>query len=423
MIKILTKIVSSSKYHHLQLSSLSLSSSLSSSISSSLSSLSSSSSSSTTSSSSSSTTKPTNVVVLGTGALGLYYGGRLLEHELTNSIPHVNVKFIGRNYHKICNDLGYSIKSIDGNISFLPNQVKGKFYNNSITLIDNRIDWIIVTIKSYAITNSIREILDPLVSSNPYIRIILIINGYGVDRLFKEWYGADKVFVTLAFTCINRIFNKDNSNNITSVLIDHIAVGHLLIGHCTNDPNELIKVKELFSNSKIRVETTDSLIKSIWSKLCWNIPFSGLSVAMGAITTDVIAKDMHLRSLATNIMEEVIELANDDIKEYYTDLNIDPKAYLIDQSFKDIMWKYTDDMGVYKTSSSLDLVNNQELEVEYLFTNVWNRAIHHSKKKGSNRKSLYPYIDHLMKTVHAIAAISKQKRLQNVKWTPICWND
>ena len=418
MIKILTKIVSSTKHHHLQLSSLS-SLSLSSSLS----------SSSLLSSSSSSSS--TNVVVLGTGALGLYYGGRLLEHELTNSIPRLNVKFIGRNYYKTCNDLGYSIKSIDGNISFLPNQVKGKFYNDSQSLIDNNIDkdnttidWVIITIKSYAINNSIREILDPLVSSNPNIRIILIINGYGVDRYFKEWYGDDKVFVTLAFTCINRIFNKDNNNNITSVLIDHTAVGHLLIGHCTNDPTELIKVKELFSNSKIRVETTDSLLKSIWSKLCWNIPFSGLSVAMGAITTDVIAKDKNLRSLATNIMEEVIELANDDITEYYTDLNIDPKAYLIDQNFKDIMWKYTDFMGAYKTSSSLDLVNNQELEIEYMFTNVWNRAIHHTnKKKGSNGKSLYPYIDHLMKTVHAVHAISKQKRLHNIKWTPTCWND
>lgn len=370
-----------------------------------------------------------NLAVLGTGAVGLYYGGRLLESELLNS-SKINVKFIARNYYKACNDLGFSITSIDGDKVFTPYDVKKKFYNDPVSLLnsykDNNstVDWIIVTIKSYAINEKIKSVLDPLVSSNPNIRILLIINGYGVERLFKEWYGSERVFVSLAFTCINRILTKDSSNAITSVLIDHTAVGHLLIGHCNNNTYELEKVKQLFENSKIRVNTTESLIRSVWLKLTWNICFNGMTVALGGVTTDIIAKDEYLRSLATKIMTEIIELANDDIRDFYTSLNIDATKYFIDQNHIDIMWKYTDEMGKYKTSSALDLANNTELEIEYLFTNVWHRAIFHSKKKCNelaikdNNKSFYPYIDHLMKMIHGINNIAQLKRKLKHLWHP-----
>ena len=375
--------------------------------------------------------KKTNVVVVGTGAIGLYYGGRLLESELLNQ--KINIKFLARNYYKVCNDLGFRIQSIDGNKVFEAHQVKDKFYNDAVSLLnsykDNKspvIDWVIVAVKSYAINENIRNLLDPLISSNPNVRILLIINGYGVERLFKTWYGSDRVFVSLAFTCINRILTKDN-NTISSVVIDHTAVGHLLIGHCSNNNLELAKVKELFSNSKIRVDTSESLIKSVWMNLSWNVCFNGMTVALGAVTTDIIAKDEHLRSLATNVMKEIIELANDDIKDFYIDQNVDATKYFIDESHIDIMWKYTDEMGSYKTSSAIDLVNNTELEVEYIFTNVWNRAIYHSKKKcralGMNDdKSFYPYIDHLMKMIHGINSIATKKRNLNIKWNATWWN-
>jgi ketopantoate reductase len=152
-----------------------------------------------------------------------------------------------------------------------------------------------------------------------------------------------------------------------------------------------------------------------------------MTVALGAVTTDIIAKDEHLRSLATNVMKEIIELANDDIKDFYIDQNVDATKYFIDESHIDIMWKYTDEMGSYKTSSAIDLVNNTELEVEYIFTNVWNRAIYHSKKKcralGMNDdKSFYPYIDHLMKMIHGINSIATKKRNLNIKWNATWWN-
>jgi len=357
-----------------------------------------------------------NVLMYGSGAIGLYYGGRLLEKEITNTNSNTNVKFIARSYYEICKENGYTIKSIDGDINFSSNQVKDKFYNDSISLInsnkDNLIDYLIITIKSYAINENIKSMIDPLIKCNPNLKIILIINGYGVDKSFVQWYGSKRVFVTLAFTCINRIF----SNN--SLIIDHSAVGHLLIGHCDNDIHELQKMKEIFSNSKIRVETTDSLLKSIWSKLVWNITFNGLSLSLGGVTTDIIANDKYLRHLATNLMREIIELANKDIHDFYSNRNIDEKKYLIDEStYIETMWKYTDNMGKYKTSSAIDLVNGSELEIEYLFSNVWNRAKYFSKNNNS-----YPYLDQLLSVIHGISNIANKKRKLCIKWNPIDFN-
>lgn len=364
--------------------------------------------------------KKYNVLVYGSGAVGLYYGGRLLEKELETSnkteFSKINVKFIARSYYNVCKDFGYSIKSIDGDIKFTSNQVQGKFFNDSISFIksnqDTLTDYLIITIKSYAINENIKEVIDPLIKVNPKMKIILIINGYGVENKFVEWYGSKRIFVTLAFTCINRIF----SNN--ALVIDHSAVGHLLIGHCENDNSELQKLKEIFINSKIKVDTTDSLIRSVWTKLCWNLTFNGLSVSLGGVTTDIIAKDKYLRELATNIMLEVIALANEDIHEFYSNRNIDYKKYLIDESYIETMWKYTDSMGPYITSSAMDLVNGNELEIEYLFTNVWCRAKKLSSLRNKNNNNSYPYLDQLFSVVHGISNIASKKRQSGVKWSP-----
>ena len=55
-----------------------------------------------------------------------------------------------------------------------------------------------------------------------------------------------------------------------------------------------------------------------WEKLCWNIPFNGLAVGMGGITTDKICSDADLRALARDLMNEVISASHLDAQDRYS---------------------------------------------------------------------------------------------------------
>lgn len=59
-----------------------------------------------------------------------------------------------------------------------------------------------------------------------------------------------------------------------------------------------------------QVTATPSLLRSRWLKLCWNIPFNGMAVSLGGVTTDVIVTDPDLRLIADDVMKDVIDLAN-----------------------------------------------------------------------------------------------------------------
>jgi ketopantoate reductase len=75
----------------------------------------------------------------------------------------------------------------------------------------------------------------------------------------------------------------------------------------------------------------------------WNLPFNGVSVAMGGITVDKIVLDPGLRQLADKIMDETIATANADLaKNGYGE-----SFYLSDQD-KRQMFDLSDNMGPCK---------------------------------------------------------------------------
>ena len=52
--------------------------------------------------------------------------------------------------------------------------------------------------------------------------------------------------------------------------------------------------------------------EALWRKLCWNVPFNGLSIVGGGITTDLILNSPALRNRAEKLMKEIQSAA----KEY-----------------------------------------------------------------------------------------------------------
>ena len=92
-------------------------------------------------------------------------------------------------------------------------------------------DWIICALKSNSISNSpdsIHDLISPLVGSKS--RILILMNGLGCEKKFCEWFGEEKVFGGMAFTCINREYTKYKGEDSDYLTVNHIAFGAVLIG-------------------------------------------------------------------------------------------------------------------------------------------------------------------------------------------------
>jgi 2-dehydropantoate 2-reductase len=150
--------------------------------------------------------------------------------------------------------------------------------------------------------------------------------------------------------------------------VHHLAYGTVTLGHYQDNPAEIEKALRLWSGSKVSVVPTPSLLKARWEKLCWNIPFSGLCVAGGGITTDRIMSDNGLRAAAKSLMEEVICAGNADLADH------GERAAIERETLIDSMFKKTSTMGAYRPSTMIDFVEGKAMEIEAIFGEPLRRA-------------------------------------------------
>jgi len=283
------------------------------------------------------------IAVIGAGAVGGYYGARLAEagHEV-----HFLVR---RDYHAVTAG-GLKVTSPDGDFALTSPHIA----KNSEEIGPS--DWVICALKSSSLHDA-HKLVQPCVG--PGTRILVLMNGLGLEEQFADWFGAERIFGGLAFTCINR--GKPG-------YIHHLAYGAVTIGHFQDNPPELETGLSLWSGSKVRVLPAVSLLRARWEKLCWNIPFSGLCVAAGGITTDRILQDPGLYAAAHNLMEEVIAAGNADLEFHGRSLRIDR------DSMTDSMFARTSTMGAYRPSTMIDYVEGRAMEIESMFAEPLRRA-------------------------------------------------
>mmetsp|Transcript_12772 Transcript_12772/g.35400 ORF Transcript_12772/g.35400 Transcript_12772/m.35400 type:complete len:215 (-) Transcript_12772:177-821(-) len=185
------------------------------------------------------------------------------------------------------------------------------------------------------------------------------MNGIGIEEVLSSKFPSNPILGGMAFACINR---GDPG------FVIHSAYGILQIGHFGDDQAILEEVQALFSGSKVEVNLCPSYLVARWDKLCWNLPFNGVAVAMGGVTVDVIARDPDLRAQAVDVMKEVVAVANADLRHHGVAQQLDEAAVV------ERMFGFTDKLGPYRTSTMVDLCEKRQLEIEFLFLVPLQRA-------------------------------------------------
>ena len=278
-----------------------------------------------------------SVAIVGSGAIGLYYGGRLAQ-------AGEDVRFLMRSDYEAISKGGLTVESVHGDFR-LP-QVKAYRTPEEI----GPVDLVIVAWKATA-NHQLAEILPPLLHAGT--QVLTLQNGLGNCETLAEIVGPERVLGALCFVCINRI---------SPGLVNHSAGGRITVGEMKPDETgRAAEIEKRFRAAGIQAFAVENLEKSQWEKLVWNIPFNGLSVAEGGVTTDVLLASEETEKEMRSLMTEVISAANAQglgLSTELIDFNIDR----------------TRPMGPYRTSSMIDFVEGREVEVAPIWEEPLKRA-------------------------------------------------
>ena len=283
------------------------------------------------------------VAVIGAGAVGSYYGARLAQagHD---------VHFLMRRDYDAVKAAGLHITSPRGDMDFPSPAIARRPQEIG------PVDWVLCALKATSIDAG-RELIEPCIG--PGTRILVLMNGLGLEERFGEWFGRERIFGGMAFTCVNRGAPGE---------VHHLAYGEVVVGHLLDDASEVERALALWAPAQVEFTGAPSLREARWEKLCWNIPFNGLCVAAGGVMTDVIVDDPDLRAAARATMEEVIAAGNADLESRGEGARLDGQEIVAR------MFTFTDQMGPYKPSTMIDYVEGRAIEVEAMFAAPLARA-------------------------------------------------
>jgi 2-dehydropantoate 2-reductase len=271
------------------------------------------------------------IAIVGSGAVGAYYGGRLAQHG------H-DVHFLLRSDYAAVREHGWRVKSAAGDFALPPSAVRA--YDDPPKM--PKADLVIVTLKTTA-NDQFEPLIAPLLKDGT--SILTLQNGLGNEERLGELFGVERVMGGMCFVCINRVGPGQ---------IEHISEGLITIAEFRGPASDRARrIAEMMSASQIPTRVLDDLRYGRWDKLVWNVPFNGLSAVMNLTTDRLIASETGA-SLVRAIMREVIDAAR-AVGANLPDALIEAKI------------AQTRGMGPYKTSMHLDLLAGRPMEVEAIF--------------------------------------------------------
>ena len=193
------------------------------------------------------------IAVVGTGAIGSYYGGKPAYHD---------------------DDVCFLVRSGFGEIKRLGIQVRGKKESFSLAKVRayktteaiGPCDLVLIALKA---TNNdvLPELIPPLLHEST--ALLTLQNGLGNEEFLARHFGDERVLGGLCFICLNRV---------SPGVIEHFDYGSLTIGEFTGFPKPRTHdIASEFKRCGVVCNVVENLLRERWRKLVWNVPFNGLS--------------------------------------------------------------------------------------------------------------------------------------------------
>lgn len=300
------------------------------------------------------------LALVGPGAVGLYYGGRIANTGRSLSVL-ARSDFVALSKH------GIRIRMVDPVSHELSSAMQVP-----LDVVTNRadglaaVDCVIIAAKTTvndALLEPLREIVEP-----GHTIILSLQNGMGNAEFFGRHFPENPILAGLCFVCVNRT---------EPGCVENYHPGRVEIGSLNDRwPEETQALVELFNQSGVLTKHADRLNGALWRKLCWNVPFNGISIAAGGITTDKIMVDPALKQNALELMLEVKAAAS-------------LEGHKISDEFIEGQFTVTEKMGAYKPSSLIDYLAAKPVELE----SIWGEPLRRGRSLGLDMSKLAALYD------------------------------
>ena len=267
--------------------------------------------------------------VIGTGAIGGYYGAKLAR-------AGQEVHFLFRSDYEYVKENGLQVDSCDGSF-----HIQANAYISTEDM--PKCDVVLVCLKS--VNNSkLLTLLPPLLHSDTLV--VLIQNGIGVEQDVQQMFPQVQLCAGLAFIC---------SAKTEPGRINHQCYGSInLANYSCHDVSLFEAVVREFREAGIETGEVE-YHEARWKKAVWNMPFNGMTVALHA-QTDELLKHPSTRQLIRDQMMEVVGASRA--------LGVSG----VDEAFVEKMIQMTDEMTPYSPSMRLDYDFHRPMEIHYLYT-------------------------------------------------------
>ncbi|ROR01792.1 2-dehydropantoate 2-reductase [Desulfosoma caldarium] len=282
-----------------------------------------------------------DVLVVGAGAIGGYYGGRLAQGGACVSV-------VARSDYAVVVREGIRIQSPAGDFHFRPDRVVREAED-----LGRYPDVILVGLK---VLEHIRP--EELIrgAMGPKTSVLLIQNGVDVERPVAEAFPENEILSGLAFICVHRT---------APGYVLHQDYGRLVLGRYPQGASSTAeKLAEIFRRAGVPCEVTASVVTARWQKLVWNAPFNPMSVLCGGASTAEMLGHEETENLVRAVMQEVCAVAS-------------AVGHALPDDVVDRMIADTRTMTPYKTSMLLDYEAGRPMEVEAILGNAVRIARRH----------------------------------------------
>lgn len=277
--------------------------------------------------------------IIGSGALGGYYGGRLQHggaevHFLLNS-----------DYDHVAKH-GLVVDSTQHGDITLPNV---HAYHDVADM--PRCDVVVIGLKSTS-NRLLPKLVPPVLKDGGCV--LTLQNGLGTEDDAAAVVGAQNVLGGLCFLCSNKV----GPGHLSQTRFDRIKFGE----HSQRGITERMRqIAADFERGEVDIDLAEDLPAARWEKLVWNVPYNGLATVLER-DCHVLMDNEHTTSLVRDLMLEVVAAAKA------------VAGHDIPDAFVEKMLHNTKHMGPYKPSMMIDREMGRPMEVEAIYGEPVRRA-------------------------------------------------
>ena len=268
--------------------------------------------------------------VIGTGAIGGYYGARLAQSGQ-------EVCFLLHSDYDCVKANGLQVDSCDGSFHLDHPLV----YRSTLDMPQCNV--VLLCLKSIN-NHLLRTLLPPLLKEDTLV--VLIQNGIGVEQDVEQQFPGIQLAAGLAFIC---------SAKTEPGRVNHQCYGQINLGNYSCKDEILVEQVVADFNAAGVTAGLVEYHEARWKKAVWDMPFNGMTVALKT-QTDLLLKNLATRQLIYEQMMEVIGAAQ----------HLGVKN--LDESFAQKMLEMTDAMTPYSPSMRLDYDFHRPMEIHYIYT-------------------------------------------------------